>query len=381
MDTSDPGIRFFDGGVCNHCTNFLHRKATLPKGEKRESACQQIIQEIRQNGKGKKYDCIIGVSGGRDSTYVAYIVKKLELRPLAVHLDNGWDSELAVHNIQKTLKNLDIDLVTEVLDWDSFKKIQLAFLHSSTPDLELPTDHAIRTTLLRLARRHRIHYILNGRNYSTEGILPIDWSYGPFDWKYMRAVHKRFMGRRIRNFHHLSLGKYLWYTMVYRTNDVNILNLVEYEKESATAILVNELGWTDYGDKHYESVWTRFFQGYILPRKFGYDKRRAHLSVLILNGKISREEGLELLKDDTYMREMAEDDKEYVAKKFDLTISEFDKLMARPNKSFRDYPNDSKIFRPRENSQTLRALRIAAALRIVPPTFGKNLLEHRNNSA
>lgn len=381
MDTSDPDIRFLDGGVCNHCTDFLHRKATLPKGEEREAVRQKIVEEIKKKGKGKKYDCLIGVSGGRDSTYVAYVVKKLGLRPLAVHLDNGWDSELAVHNIQKTLKKLEIDLVTEVLDWDAFKKIQLAFLYSSTPDLELPTDHAIRTTLLHTARKHKIHYILNGRNYSTEGILPAGWSYGPFDWKYMSAVHKKFMGRKIRNFYHLNLLKYLWYTLVYRTNDINILDVVDYEKDSATNILVNELGWTEYGDKHYESVWTRFFQGYILPKKFGYDKRRAHLSVLILNGQISREQGLEKLKEDRYLRVEAEDDKEYVMKKFDLTTSAFDEIMARSNKTFTDYPNNSKIFLPRESAHMFRMLKFAASLGILPKTFGRNLLEQGENDA
>lgn len=377
MDTSDPEIHFHDAGACNHCTDFLRRKAARPKGEERDAMLQKILRDIRERGKGKDYDCLVGLSGGRDSTYVAYLAKKLGLHPLAVHVDNGWDSELAVHNIHETVKALDLDLVTKVLDWEGFRKIQLAMLHSSTPDLELPTDHAIRATMLGMARKHKVHFILNGRNQSTEGIVPEEWSYGPLDWKYMNAVHKKFMGTRMRSYPHLTLPQYVWHTLVYRTKDINILDLVDYEKESATRVLIDELDWREYGDKHFESIWTRFFQGYILPKKFGYDKRRAHLSVLVLNGEITREEGLIMLQGKDYLRDQAEEDKAYAVKKFGLTASEFEQLMASPNKTFRDYPNNSWVFRPKDNPRLLRMLRLAARFRILPPTFGQNLLGYR----
>ena len=246
MDSSDPQIQFTDSG-CRHCEQFLSIKTRLPTGKGRDDARDRLVGDIKKAGKGKQYDCIMGVSGGTDSTFVAYTAKQLGLRPLAVHLDNGWDSELAVMNIENTLEKLGIDLFTNVLDWNEFKGIQLGFLYASTPDLELPTDHAIRATLLNAAIKYKVRYIISGRNYSTEGILPISWSYGPLDYKYIKAVHKEFIGGRIHNFTRLTLMRYLWITIAHRPRDIGILNYVDYNKSAAVNTLENELGWRNSG--------------------------------------------------------------------------------------------------------------------------------------
>lgn len=371
MDSTDPEIQFTDAG-CQHCEQFLSIKMRLPTGKARDDACDRLVGDIKKAGKGKQYDCIMGVSGGTDSTFVAYTAKQLGLRPLAVHLDNGWDSELAVMNIENTLEKLGIDLFTNVLDWNEFKSIQLGFLYASTPDLELPTDHAIRATLLNAAVKYKVRYIISGRNYSTEGILPTSWSYGPLDYKYIKAVHKEFIGGRIRNFTRLTLMRYLWITIAHRRRDIGILNYVDYNKSAAVTTLKNELGWRDYGDKHYESVWTRFYQGHILPVKFGYDKRRAHLSVLVLNKEISREHGLEILAENEYQTGQAKEDKQYVLKKFGLTDSDFDAIMNTSPKTYRDYPNHSKIFLPGEGSFSMNALKVLRKIGVLPPTLTAN---------
>ena len=345
MDTEvDKNIEFDASGICHHCCRYDSLIDTrVIKGEAGQKALSNLVNQIKNAGKGKEYDCIIGVSGGVDSTYVAYLVKQLGLRPLAIHFDNGWNSELAVQNIEKVLKKLEIDLLTYVIDWHEFKDLQLSFLKASVPDGEIPTDHAIYALLWREAARHNIKYIMSGMNFTTESISVPDWSYGHSDWCYIKNVHRQFSGNRLKNYPHYNF-LYLFYVNFIRgIRTVSILNFTDYNKEKVMNLLKNELGWVYYGGKHYESVYTRFYQGYLLPTKFGVDKRYGHLSDLINAGQISREEALEELQKPTYTDDMTIQDKSYVIKKLGLSESEFEEIMSSPVKSFRDYPNSYKF--------------------------------------
>lgn len=339
MDTTDPGIIFDDKGVCNHCHKMEKLLKLFPLDKSADIKLQKIIEDIRLSGKGNKYDCLIGVSGGVDSTYMAYMVKELGLKPLAVHFDNGWNSELAVSNIKNTLKKLDIDLVTYVMDWEEFKDLQLSFLKASVSDAEVPTDFGIFATLFNTANQYNIKYILGGSNLRTEGIMPACWTYGVTDEKYVRSVHKIFGKVPLKVYPKLKMSKWLYYLYFKKIKNVLLLNYMPYDKKKAMDIIEEKLEWRNYGGKHYESIYTRFFQSYILPRKFNIDKRKAHLSTLINSGQISRNEALEEMKVDICDIEKMEDDKEYVIKKFGFKNDEFDELMKLPVKNHKEYPS------------------------------------------
>jgi N-acetyl sugar amidotransferase len=358
MDTTDPEIQFDENGVCNHCRGYeaLAQKLVIPESE-RQAALDRLVTEIKSKGRGREYDCIIGVSGGVDSTYVAYLVKKLGLRPLAVHLDNGWDSELAVGNIEKILRKLGIDLYTHVLDWEEFKQLQIAFLKASTPDSEVPTDHAISAILYREAARRKVPYLIIGVNTATEGIHASQWSYGHNDWRYISAINSRFGLSTISNFPHYSLFNMFYYSLFPKIQMVRILDYIQYNKEEAMRVLEEDLGWRPYGGKHYESIYTRFFQGYILPKKFGIDKRKMHLSTLIMSGQISRDEAMAELENPPYAGYMMEEDMEYVLKKFGFTQEEFQSIMTIPARSYKDFPNSERLFK------IIRNLRITTLMR------------------
>lgn len=343
MDTSDPEIQFDEHGVCNHCHDHDRQvRQRVLKGEAGLSYLAKLTEQIKREGQGKPYDCVMGVSGGVDSTYVAYMAKtKFNLRPLAVHLDNGWDSELAVKNIEETLKRLGIDLYTNVLNWEEFRDLQLAFLKASTPDSEISSDHAIAAVLSDMAEKLKVRYILSGANVQTETHLPRAWSQGHSDWKYIRSVHKLFGRGELRTFPHQNLLTY--YRRLLTLRRVDILDYLDYNKQEAMQLLERELGWKYYGGKHHESIYTRFYQGYILPAKFGYDKRRSHLSSQICSGEITRDAALVELQKPTYAPAMQEEDREYVAKKLGVSDSEFDAIMNLPRKSFADYPSYGRV--------------------------------------
>ncbi len=341
MDTSDPNIEFNDEGVCNHCLRYeneLHRRVFI--GDEASSKLKSLVDKIKNAGKGKEYDCIIGVSGGVDSTYVAYLTKQLGIRPLAVHFDNGWNSELAVSNIEKTLDHLGIDLYTYVIDWEEFKDLQLSFLKASTPDGEIPTDHAINALLFREADKRGIKYIINGMNFAAESISVPGWAYGHSDWKYIKSVQKIFGSVKLKRYPKYTFFNLFWWNVVKQIKVISILNYVDYKKDAVMEILQSELGWVYYGGKHYESVYTRFFQGYILPKKFGIDKRKAHLSDLIKSGQISREAALQEIEKPGYEEPLFRQDKDFVIKKFELNEASFDAIMSLAPKTFRDYPNN-----------------------------------------
>jgi len=345
MDTSDPDIWFDEKGVCSHCHKYEGVIQSKSYRKKREpGALERLIEDIKRKGKGKTYDCVIGVSGGVDSTYTAHLTNKLGLRPMAVHLDNGWDSELAVSNIEKTLKNLGIDLYTHVIEWEEFKDLQLSFLKASTPDSEIPTDHAILAILYILAARENVQYILSGHNTATEGGGVAAWSQGHGDWRYIKSIQNKFGKKPLKCFPHYGLFKFAYYTLIKQMKWIQILDYVDYDRENAITTLQNELCWKYYGAKHYESIYTRFFQGYILPKKFGYDKKRVHLSSLIWSGQMLREAGLEELAKKDYPLEVQEQDREFVIKKLEISNEEFDRIMNLPPKAFWDYPSYKKIF-------------------------------------
>ena len=345
MDTSDPDIVFDGDGICNHCHRFTQLAAKrLVDPSKRPAALAAAVEAIKRAGAGKEYDCVIGVSGGVDSTYVAYLTQQLGLRPLAVHFDNGWNSELAVANIEKALKALGIHLFTEVIDWPEFRDLQLSFLRASTPDGEVPTDHAIVALLYRLATKYGLKHILLGVNVASESIMPLKWGYGYSDFRYISAVHHQFGSVPLRTFPHYSLTALFSYMFLRKIQLVPILDLVDYRKEEAMKTIQDDLGWVYYGGKHYESIYTRFYQAYVLPRKFNIDKRKAHFSSLICSGQMTRDEALGLMREPVYPQHLLEQDREYATKKLGLSASQFDDIMAAPTKTFLAYRTRHRFF-------------------------------------
>lgn len=336
----DPHIQFNDNGLCNHCQRYDKLvKERVFTGEVGEQKLKSLVATIQDAGKGREYDCIIGVSGGVDSTYVAWLTKSLGLRPLAVHFDNGWNSELAVQNIESTLGKLGIDLYTYVVDWPEFRDLQLSFLKASTPDGEIPTDHAINALLWQQASKRGIRYIISGMNFATEALSVPHWAYGHSDWTYIKDVHRKFGTKPLRTYPHFTLPWLLWTNAVKRVRTISLLNYAGYDKDAAKKIITDELGWIDYGGKHYESIYTRFFQGYILPKKFSIDKRYGHLSDLINSGQMTRDEALLEIAKPAYPEHLLQQDLEFVIKKFKISSEDFDRMMATPARTFRDFRN------------------------------------------
>ena len=251
------------------------------------------MKQIKSSKKNNKYDCVIGVSGGVDSSYVAYILKKeFKLNPLAIHLDNGWNSELAVRNIENLLSKLEIDLYTHVIDWEEFRDLQISFLKSSVANSEIPTDHAIVALLYKIAEKENIKFILHGGNLATESIMPEAWMHDAKDLKFLNSIHKTFSSKSLKSYPKMSYLKLFWKIFIKRIKYIGILNYIAYDKNQAMEILEKNLGWKKYEEKHFESIYTKFFQGYLLPKKFGIDKRKAHYSSLIINGQMKRNEAI-----------------------------------------------------------------------------------------
>lgn len=341
MDTSDPAIVFDDAGECQYCKSYRRILGTAPRdAAATKNELERRVERIRRDGKGRDYDCVAGVSGGVDSTYVLLLAKRFGLRPLAVHLDNGWDSEIAVGNIHRALEKLGVELVTKVLDWEEFRDLQVSFLKASTPDAEIPSDHAIAATVFQTAWKHGIRHLMMGHNLATELVMPKAWSQGHYDWRYISAVQAQFGTRPLRDFPHLAFHDYLRCRYWQARRTLNVLDFVDFSRTAAIEELERELGWRDYGGKHHESVYTRFYQAYILPKKFGFDKRRAHLSNQILAGRITRAEALvEIAKSPYASKELEADDRTYAIKKLGLTEDEFEQIMRAAPKRYEDYPN------------------------------------------
>jgi len=352
MDTSDPEIIFDEQGNCNHCNRYFRRVSSeIRRPGDRESDLAAIVDRIRSDGRGKDYDCVAGVSGGVDSTFVIYKLKELGLRPLAVHFDNGWNSELAVANIKNALDRLKIDLHTYVVDWEEFRDLQMSFLKASVPNCEIPTDHAITATLIKAAKMVGTRYVVNGSNIVTEGILPISWVYYSHDLFHLKALHRRFGSLPLETYPSIPLSYFTLRILSGRYRMVNLLNYLDYDKLAAVETMKRELGWQYYGGKHYESIYTRWYQGYYLPAKFGFDKRRAHLSALVCAGQITREHALKELGRDPYAENDLAGDTDFVLKKFGITQEELGRLVSAPNRSHLEYPNSNRFI---EGSSSFR---------------------------
>lgn len=353
MDTSDPDIRFDDQGISNWWHDYQSLLRRLPSADQNAKLFEQMLGRIRQAGKGRKYDCIVGLSGGVDSSYVAYLAKQHGLRPLVVHFDNGWNNELAVHNIEKIVSTCEFPLKTHVMDWPEFRDLQRAYFKASVIDLEVPTDHMIFAALNKIASKEGIKFILSGNNLATEWLLPTAWYYPKGDLANLMSIHKQYGERTINNLPKLGAWRNFYFKNFRGIETIEILNLVPYRKLDAKQTLINEFGWRDYGGKHYESVFTRFYQGYILPNKFGIDKRKAHLSNLILNNEIQRDLALEELKLPTYDLDLQMQDKAYVAKKLGWSADEFEAILRLPNREQKEFGNEAGAHRTIE---TLRRL-------------------------
>lgn len=346
MDTTDLDIKFDEKGVCNHCLKFESRlkKNWFPNDEGKKRL-DKIVNQIKNDGKNKKYDCVIGLSGGVDSSYLAYILKKLypDLRILAIHVDGGWNSELAVHNIENIVKRLGIDLFTGVVSWKEMQDLQLAYFKSQLANQDVPQDHAFFATLYHVANTNGIKYFLSGGNLATESILPSSWGYNAMDATQLKAVHKKFGKKKLKEYQTVSFFKRkIYYPYFKKFKIIRPLDFLPYMKDEAKEIIKNELNWRDYGGKHHESKFTKFFQAYWLPTKFGFDKRKAHLSSLIVSGQITREEALNELKKLLYDKDELQEDKEFVSKKLGISLEEFEDIMLQENKTFLDYPSDYK---------------------------------------
>jgi N-acetyl sugar amidotransferase len=293
MDVNDdPEMTFNSDGLCNHCQGYDNdARLLIKKGREAEELLESTIRSIKKYGSTRKYDCLIGLSGGVDSSYVAYLAKEYGLRALCVHFDNGWNSELAVMNIHHIVNKLGYDLNTYVIDWEEFRDLQLAYMKASVIDIEVLTDHAIYGTMFKVAKENDIKYVLGGHNVVTEGILPYSWTYNKKDYINIKAIHKAYGTKKLKTFPFLD-KKMKQFIKSSGVEFVNYLNWVPFVKDRVKQLLQEKLDWRDYGGKHGESIWTRFYQGYILPVKFGVDKRKAHLSSLICSGQITKQEAL-----------------------------------------------------------------------------------------
>lgn len=364
MDTSDSKITFDDRGWCDYCNNY-HRNI-LPNWHPNEQGAQlieNIVDKIRHDGRGRQHDCIIGVSGGVDSSYVTYIAKsKFSLRPLIFHVDAGWNSQQAVNNIERLVDGLGLDLHTEVINWQEMKDLQLAFFKAQVPHIDTPQDHAFFAALYNFAARHGFKYILTGANYSTECVRePLEWHYHASDLRQLKDIHRRFGTRPLETFPTADIFTYkLYYRFLKGVRVIKPLNYVPFVKETAMEELVDKFGWQKYAHKHYESRFTRFYEGYWLPTKFGYDKRRAHFSSLILTKQMAREDALQRIAKSAYDADVLAQDFEYVATKVDLSVAELQRIMAGPNKTYKDYSNAKLIIDL--GTKVLRAVGVQRAI-------------------
>ena len=348
MDTTDTEIVFDGNGICDHCNTFYNEiKPNWNTGSKGWEEITHIADQIKKEGQCKEFDCIIGMSGGIDSSYLVYLAKeKLGLRPLVFHVDAGWNSEQAVSNIEQIVDRLGLDLYTEVIDWEEMKDLQLSFFKAGVSHVDTPQDHAFFATMYKFAAKHKIKHILTGGNYSTECIRnPLEWMYYQSDARQIKDIHSKFGTKPLKKF---PLTNILWHKLylpyirgikVYRP-----LDFLEYDKEEATQFLVDNFGYQRYAQKHFESRFTKFYEGYWLPQKFGFDTRKVQYSSLILTGQMSREEALGKLKTPAFDEQMIKHDFEYIASKLGIDVDKLQGYFQAPNKSYLDYKSMKSIY-------------------------------------
>ena len=345
MDTTDMDIVFDENGYCNHCFQAITiSEHSVKNNERSQKMLDEVLQNIKAKGKNKKYDCLVGISGGVDSCYIAYLCKTNGLKPLLMHMDNGWDTEISVKNIKNVARNLDLDYVSYVLDWQEFREIQLGFLKSSIVDLEYPTDMAIAAALNETAVKYDIHYIISGCNSFSESILPLTWGYHVIrDMKIYKHIVNRYSKLPIKKVPVSGLLNEFYVKFIKDIRTIYLLNYVEYDKDVAKKILISQLHWEEYGGKHHESKITAFWQSYAMPVKYNMDYRRATLSSQIAAGITRREDAIEQLKKLPYNPETVEADKEFVAKKYNITVEELNSYLNLPPKTYKDFPNEKGL--------------------------------------
>lgn len=345
MDSSDPGVTFDENGVCSSCTRYLEARALggyRPGVSEKE--LEHTVSVMKERSRGLAYDCILGISGGVDSAYMLSIASKLGLRVLAVHVDSGWNSETAVRNIERMCQKLGVQLHTYVVDWPTMKELQRAYMLSGVANLDVPQDHLFCAAVYQAARKYKVRYILNGSNLATEGAAPpftMQHSYRD-TWHLNSIYRKHGRGKSLRKYPRLSLWE-AWMGLPGVTK-INLLDSVPYSKKEAIETLSREFGWEYYGGKHFESRFTKYFQSVYLPRKFGYDKRRYHLSCLVMNGEMTRAEALNELEQPPYPVEQQREDEAYILKKLDLDPEEWRKILDAPPTPDDAYFSQAKLF-------------------------------------
>lgn len=348
MDTTDSKITFDDKGVCDHCNTFY--KDILPNwhtDERGDKALKQIIAKIKKEGEGKDFDCLMGMSGGIDSSYLLYAMKeKYGLRPLVFHVDAGWNSQIAVNNIERLVDGLGLDLYTEVINWEEIKDLQLAFFKSGVPHVDTPQDHAFFATMYKFASKHKIKYILTGGNYSTECVRnPLEWMYYQSDSIQLKDIYKKHGTGKLKDY---PVTNILWHKVylpyIKRIKLIRPLDFIPYDKDEAMQFLVDKYGYQKYPQKHFESRFTRFYESYWLPEKFGYDTRKVQYSSLILTNQMTREEALEKLSKPAYDPDTIHHDFEFVATKLGISVEELQSYMDAPNKTYKDYKSQESIY-------------------------------------
>lgn len=342
MDTTDSKIVFDENGVCDHCNNFKDniKPNWNPNGDK--TKLDAVLNEMKEAGKGQRYDCLIGLSGGVDSSYVAYMAKdKWGLRPLIYTVDTGWNLPIADSNVNKIIEKLGFDVYRDTIDFEQMAGLQLAYFKSQVPYQDIPQDHCIFAALYNYAVTTGIKYVLTGGNYSTECVrVPIEWAHVN-DILQIKDIQEKFGDKLIDNLPMASMFKYrLYYRYVKGMKIVKPLDLIPYFKKDVIKTLQREFDWEPYKNKHYESIFTRFFEGYWLIKKFGYDMRRAHYSSLILTEQMDREEALRIIREDPYPDDYWMEDMKFISNRMGVTIDEFQNIMDRENKTWRDYKSD-----------------------------------------
>lgn len=346
MDTTDSKIVFDEKGQCDHCHNFYENlKPNWHTDERGAQRLKDMVARIKKDGKNHEYDCIIGISGGVDSSYLLYYAKEvLGLRPLAFSVDTGWNLNVAIENIEKIVKGLDLELSTEIVNWQEMRDLQLAYFKSQVPYQDIVQDHVIFAALYNFAVKNKIKHVLTGGNFSTECVRePNEWVYQN-DVKQIKDIHKRFGTKPLKDLPMCGMFKYRLYYRFFKGMKVwRPLDMIPYTKKEAIQTLKDRFGWEPYANKHFESVFTRFYEGYWLVKKFGYDKRKAHFSSLILTGQLKRDEALSILSQPPYSEAQAMKDMEYVAKKLGITKEAFVELMNQPNKTYKDYKSSSSL--------------------------------------
>jgi aminotransferase len=355
IDTTDPDIDFDISGMCSHCRGFDARisKNWYPNARGSELLDAKVAQ-MKAAGHDKPFDCILGLSGGVDSSYLALKVKQLGLRALVVHVDAGWNSELAVSNIERVIEHCGFDLHTEVLNWNEVRDLQVAYLKSGVANQDVVQDHGYFATLYHYAAKEKIKYVLTGVNIATESVFPDSWHHAAMDAINLKAIHKQFGSIPLEKYRTISFFEYyVYYPMILGMEVFCPLNFMPYNKNNALEYLKQEIGYKDYGRKHGESVFTKFFQNYYLPKRFGYDKRRPHLASMVLSGQMERDEALRALEEPLYHPQDIQKDREYVALKLGISVDELEGYIAAPLRYYHEFPNWDRQYDKLKSVQTL----------------------------